>query len=107
MIAFDARGNLWVANARDNELLVYDPGEQAKPSGATPSWTIFDHGGLGIGPTALAFDNRGWLWAAGERIVVYSPEQLLVTGAPDPPFIFTELATHSFALDPAPAELPI
>ena len=106
-IAFDSRGDLWLADFLNGRLVVYAPGELAKPSGSTPSWVIYDYDGRLFAPMGLAFDNRGRLWAVGQNVVVYSPEQLLVTGAPAPICSFTELGTFTLAFDPAPAELPI
>lgn len=60
-LALDARGNLYVANAGGNNVLVYDRSLTLQPARTITA----DH------PTALAVDRRGALYVAGDGSVVW------------------------------------
>lgn len=59
-IAFDANGNLWVANYLANTVVRFDKNKLGTGGGLTPDATIQ---GLS-GPEGLAFDRSGSLWVA-------------------------------------------
>jgi streptogramin lyase len=55
-LAVDAKGNLWVANSGDNNILEFSPG-YAQQKAATITQGISN-------PTGVAFDAQGNLWVA-------------------------------------------
>jgi sugar lactone lactonase YvrE len=57
-LAVDAKGNLWVANYGDNNILVFSPGyAMQKPETITQGITL---------PTGVAFDPQGNLWVTND-----------------------------------------
>jgi len=83
-VAFDASGNLWVADAYNNRVLMYPPAEQKQGGAATlvigqqnfladgsgTTGTTLSH------PWDLAFDFQGDLWVAdylNQRVLKYEP----------------------------------
>ena len=80
-IAFDAGGNLWVANAGNSTLQEFTA-SQLGASGAPVAARGFGAGYLN-GPAGLAFDAAGNLWVANEAangLLVLSPSQLTSGG---------------------------
>ncbi|MBA2491849.1 MAG: hypothetical protein H0V34_09135 [Gammaproteobacteria bacterium] len=72
--AFDADGNLWVANNGADTVLRFPPSEQV--SGGTPDVTINSTSGGSLrGPRGPAFDDEGRLWlssAGNSRVAGYT-----------------------------------
>lgn len=83
-LAFDATGNLWVANAASNSLVEFSAHDL--PSGNLPPAVIlYDSAGSLARPLGLAFDKTGNLWVANgavgvNTVVRFTPRQLMVTG---------------------------
>lgn len=68
-LATDSAGNLYVANAAHNDIVMY------APASAKPAWTITVATGLSW-PQSLAFDASGNLYSAnseGSTVTVYGP----------------------------------
>jgi IPT/TIG domain len=86
-LAFDAHGDLWVANNSGSTVVEYTPSQLAATGAPTPAVTISASAGSLNGPVGLAFDAHGDLWVAnyfGNTVVEYIPSQLAATGAPAP-----------------------
>ena len=90
-LAFDAKGDLWVANETANTVIEYTPGQLVTGS-PVPHAIISPHAasaGLSAslsGPRDLVFGASGALWVAdeeGDDLVEYAPDQL-VSGSPAP-----------------------
>jgi sugar lactone lactonase YvrE len=86
-VAFDARGDLWIASSDDSVLLAFEP-EDLDGSGSKQAATVIEsnHGSLG-GPTGLAFDRAGRLWVANHEngtLVRFDAGQLAAGGTPVP-----------------------
>ena len=82
-LAFDAGGNLWVANYGNNTLVEFAVSQLAASGSPTPAVTL-SLGALS-GPTGLAFDAGGNLWVAkavANSVVELAAAQLGVTGTP-------------------------
>jgi DNA-binding beta-propeller fold protein YncE len=56
-LAVDAKGNLWVANYGDNNILVFSPGYALQKETITQGITL---------PTGVAFDPQGNLWVTND-----------------------------------------
>jgi sugar lactone lactonase YvrE len=95
-LAFDHKGNLWVANA-GNATVVMFAKKQLKASGmpvpaVTLSSSAFDE------PTGLAFDGSGNLWVSnliGGQISKFTSKQLRKSGSPTPKIAITGVLTES------------
>jgi uncharacterized protein (DUF2141 family) len=89
-LAFDAGGNLWVANSNGNSLAMFTPAQLATDGSPAPTVTIRSDknapGGSLSGPRGLAFDAGGNLWVtvSPDRLVKFTPAQLAVSGSPAP-----------------------
>jgi sugar lactone lactonase YvrE len=85
-VAFDANGNLWVANA--SNTVVQLAASQLLVSGSpTPAVTLGATSGSLDGPSALAFDADGNLWVANANastVVEFTGSQLAGSGSPTP-----------------------
>jgi sugar lactone lactonase YvrE len=83
-LAFDAAGNLWVANA-SNSIVEY-PASLLGITGS-PAPTVTLTGGILSNPAGLAFDAGGNLWVANEgtnRVLEFTPTDLADGGTADP-----------------------
>jgi sugar lactone lactonase YvrE len=86
-LAFDAHGNLWVANNPVSALVEYSASQLTASGSPTPAVTLT---GAAIDwPIALAFDSVGNLWVANTaydtppgRIVEYAAATLGASGSP-------------------------
>jgi sugar lactone lactonase YvrE len=86
-LAFDANGNLWVANLTGNTVVEFTASQLASSGSPTPAVTISAASGSLANPVGIAFDTNGDLWVANTNdstIVEYTPSQLSATGAPAP-----------------------
>ncbi|HXX31486.1 MAG TPA: hypothetical protein VEJ89_12350 [Myxococcaceae bacterium] len=117
-LAFDASGNLWVANcsvvANNNQLLPatverYSAAARAASGPARPEVVLTGF----VCPVGLAFDNAGALWVhdadALSRLYRFLPHQLTETGAPTPAVAVTAgpSDTGRPVLHPRPAALAL
>jgi sugar lactone lactonase YvrE len=95
-LAFDHKGNLWVANL-SNSIVVMFAKKQLKASGMpVPKITLnspaFDE------PQGLAFDSKGNLWVSNYlngQISKLSAKQLRKSGSPTPPIAITGVLENS------------
>ncbi|HVX22488.1 MAG TPA: IPT/TIG domain-containing protein [Acidimicrobiales bacterium] len=92
-LAFDATGNLWVANYTSSTLDAYTPSQQAAGGAPNPAVVITSTGTPGTttaslsGPTGLAFDGAGDLWVTnynGDTVTELAAATLAATGSPAP-----------------------
>ena len=108
-LAFDSRGNLWIANASLNTLVMFGAGQLGESGTPTPSVVI--GGSLG-GPSGLAFDAAGNLWVSnsGSAILRFAAGQLTSSGTPDAGVALTGvlgIGLGLLAFNPAPIGLPL
>jgi sugar lactone lactonase YvrE len=86
-IAFDAQGNMWIADwsGGTSAIMEFTPAQMAAGGSQTPAITITGSG-LSV-PNGLAFDGSGNLWVANVgnyTIVEFSASQLATSGTPTP-----------------------
>lgn len=96
-LAFDAHGNLWVANAVRNTVVEFASAQLAATGSPTPAVTLRDTASSISGPLALAFDASGKLWVANgnshaDTVVAFTPAQLAASGRPQPAIVLTSSA---------------
>src|SRR5204862_6653566 len=85
-LAFDAAGNLWIANNGRSNLVAFTPAQLAGAGPLEPNVVITSTGGsLGI-PIGLAFEEDGSLWVVGGPGVVaqFAPASRRARGAAAP-----------------------
>jgi sugar lactone lactonase YvrE len=109
-LAFDADGNLWVANLSNNMIVEYSPGQLLVGGGVTPAGILTVAGGR-VSLAALAFDNSGGLWTTSvstSQLLQFTPDQVIAAGS-QPPGLTLAVAAGptSLAFNPAPDGLPI
>jgi sugar lactone lactonase YvrE len=88
-LAFDASGDLWVANSSNSTLVAFTPAQLAATGNPAPSVTIGADATPSLSdPYAIAFDASGGLWAANAygtiSVVHYDASQLTSSGNPTP-----------------------
>ena len=99
-LAFDAQGNLWVANVSGGTIVEYTPAQAASNGGPVPQVTITAP--AGAEPASLAFDNSGTLWVGDEigfnngAMYAFKSSQLAATGSPTPAVTITGQANHFY-----------
>jgi sugar lactone lactonase YvrE len=116
-IAFDAIGNLWVANGNTghNTVVAFAPGQIAVSGAPIPGVVLSANAGSLASPAGLAFDNSNNLWvanAAAPTVVQFTPQQLKSSGSPVPNVVVSTRANSlglpvGIAFDPYPGNLPI
>jgi sugar lactone lactonase YvrE len=112
-IAFDAHGNLWLANGGDTTVVAFSPSQLASTGTPTPAVTLSATAGSLNGPEGLAFDASGNLWVAnfvGPSVVEFTASQLVVSGSPTPNVTASGsslVAPVGLAFDPHAAGLPL
>lgn len=90
LIAFDASGNLWVANGNTstpNTVVGFSPSQLATSGTPAPAVVLSASSGSLAQPSAIAFDNSGNMWVSnliGNSIVEFTPSQLVTSGSPTP-----------------------
>ena len=110
-IAFDADGNLWVANASNQTVVAYTPAQLVATGSPVPNIILSCNASLG-NPVGLAFDTDGALWVVGDADAVekFPRASLGATGAPTPSVRLT-LANYTLfwnvAFWPKPFGLPL
>ena len=107
-LAFDAGGNLWVANGGGNTIVEFTPNQLATSGAPTPVVTLGATSGSLFEPTAMAFDAAGNLWVVNQASVVeFGLSQLAASGSPSPAVTLTDDGSGSLtgplglAFDPA------
>jgi sugar lactone lactonase YvrE len=90
-LAFDAHGNLWVANNAVSGIVEYSASQLTTSGSPTPAVTLT--GNAILYPNDIAFDSSGNLWISNSaytnglgdgRIVEYSASVLSAGGSPPP-----------------------
>ncbi len=117
-IAFDANGNLWVANSdavgSTAAVLSFTPAQLA--AGGSPAPSVIVHLENPSLTGGLAFDESGSLWlsnASANALQKYSAAQLATSGTPTPAVTISAVAGGSLSLpaalvfDPHAEGLPI
>lgn len=110
-IAFDADGNLWVANASNQTVVAFTPAQLATTGSPAPHVVLSTNSALG-NPVGLAFDTDGAMWVVGDADAVekFPKTSLGATGAPAPSVRLT-LANYTLfwnvAFWPKPSGLPL
>lgn len=111
-LAFDADGNLWVANIGGRTLASFSPGQLSRTGSPAPNVTITPNGGSLSVPVGLAFDSEGSLWVVGGTgaLTKFSPASLGASGAAVPELrvqIAGRSLFWSLAFWPVPKGLPL
>ncbi len=110
-LAFDASGNLWVANTGSQNLAAFSPAQLAATGSPAPHIVLSPNGDSLSIPVGLAFDGEGNLWVVGGggALTKYAAASLGASGAPEPSARL-DVAGHtllwSMAFWPRPAGLP-
>lgn len=94
-VAFDAHGNLWVANYYNENVVAYSPSQRLTSGNPTPSITIVVPG---TEPFGLAFDKSGGLWIgddSGNTITNLAAASLATSGTPTPTAVLTAGVSNS------------
>jgi sugar lactone lactonase YvrE len=86
-LAFDASGNLWVANFNNSTVVAFTASQLASTGSPTPAVTLSATAGSLNFPVGLAFDATGKLWvsnAIGNTVVAFTASQFAASGSPTP-----------------------
>ena len=111
-LAFDASGNLWVANIGGRTLAAFSPDQLSRTGSPAPNVVITSLGGSLSVPVGLAFDAGGNLWVVGGTgaLTKFSRASLGASGAavPDVRVQMTGRSLFwSIAFWPVPRGLPL
>ena len=115
MIAFDASGNLWVANVSqvNSSVVEFSAAQLAASGSPVPTVTLTPNTGSLNQPTGLAFDASGDLWVSnlgGNTVVEFTPSQIAQSGSPTPSVTVSGASLDGpagLAFDPPPSNLPL
>ena len=116
--AFDASGNLWIANGNygvdgPNTVVMFSANELVTSGDPTPAVILRPSSGSLASPAGLAFDASGNLWVGnltGSTVVEFTASQLVSSGSPTPnATISGSSLAHAagLAFDPHAAALPV
>ncbi|MGH7675160.1 MAG: hypothetical protein ACREMV_07795 [Gemmatimonadales bacterium] len=111
-LAFDADGDLWVANIGARNVVAFSPAQQAATGAPQPHVTLSSTGTSLSIPVGLAFDAEGSLWVVGGSgsLTKFEQASLGASGTPEPSARLT-VPGHSIfwtaAFWPRPAALPL
>ena len=95
--AFDAQGDLWVANSTGQTIAEYTPQQLASSGNPTPQVVL----GVPAIPTAVAFDASGNLWVTfqNQGIAGFAPSALQVSATnPEPQILLTGAGNGTFGV---------
>ena len=88
LLAFDASGNLWVANGGNHTVVEFAASQLGASGSPTPTVTVSATSGSLNNPAGLAFDASGNLWVANagtsNTVVEFVASQLAASGSPTP-----------------------
>jgi len=111
-IAFDASGNLWVANVSNQTVVAFSPAQLAATGSPVPHVVLSANAGSLSSPVGVAFDAAGALWVVSDvgKLEKFPGAALAATGAPAPSVRLT-LPNYtlfwSVAFWPRPTGLPL
>jgi len=111
-IAFDAAGNLWIANLGCANVIAFSKSQLALAGALRPSVILSSHESAPINPVGLAFDDDGDLWVLGATgaLMEFARTNLGTSGAPNPRSRL-EVSGHNLfwglAFWPTPRDLPL
>jgi sugar lactone lactonase YvrE len=111
-LAFDANGNLWVANIGARNVVAF-AANQLSATGSSAPQTVLSPTGSSIAlPVGLAFDAEGSLWVvqATGTVTKFDKPSLAASGSPAPSAQLTitgQSLIWSAAFWPTPAGLPV
>jgi sugar lactone lactonase YvrE len=86
-IAFDANGNLWIANYTGSTVVEFTENQFATSGSRAPTVTLSATNGSLDGPFGLVFDTEGNLWVTNRNantVVGFGASQLTASGSPTP-----------------------
>lgn len=111
-IAFDAAGNLWVANSGARTIVAFSPAQLAASGAPAPRVVLSPAAGALPVPVALAFDAGGNLWAMSNTGILeqFAAAELTSSGTRTPA-VRLELTDYlllwGIAFWPVPGGLPL
>lgn len=111
-IAFDAAGNLWVANVGDQIIGAFSPAQLAATGSPLPHVLIGTNFGTLRVPTGVSFDAAGsmWVMTLDGGLEKYTSAQIAASGTPAPTValqVNDHTAAWGVAFWPKPAGLPL
>jgi sugar lactone lactonase YvrE len=111
-IAFDADGNLWVANIGNQTVVAFTPAQLAASGSPAPHVVLAENAGSLSIASGLAFDSEGSLWVMGGigALEKFPKTSLAASGAPAPSvrLTFTNYTLFwNVAFWPKPTGLPL
>jgi sugar lactone lactonase YvrE len=111
-LAFDAAGNLWVANLVGQTVLAFSPAALSTGGSLAPAIVLSSNAGSLSLSVGLAFGPDGSLWVVGSAgtLTKFDPASLRETGAPSPAARITVVghsALWSAAFWPKPSAGPL
>ena len=111
-IAFDAAGNLWVANTAARTIVAFSPAQLAASGTPTPRVVLSVAEGALPAPVGLAFDSEGNLWAMSTTGILekFAAADLAASGTRTPAVrlqLTDYLLLWGIAFWPVPEGLPL
>ena len=119
-LAFDASGDLWVANGNfsQNTVVEFTPSQIASSGSPTPNVTLGASAGSLMDPAGLAFNGSGNLWVSNayvsnlgsSTVVEFAASQIVSNGTPTPNVTLSSsslISPFGLAFQPHASGLPI
>ena len=106
LLAFDAKGNLWVAcstvnGSFDGALFEFTPAQLETSGQRVPAVTIGSNGTSLTVTKGIAFDRAGNLWVANSNFIdEFLANDLASTGSPTPAVVLTPPSPNSRTFEP-------
>ena len=92
-LAFDGKGDLWVANDMANSVVEFTATQLATSGAPTPVVTLTAASASIAGPLGIALDASGNLWVSNSiapfSVVKFAASRLVASGAPTPAVVLT------------------